>query len=571
MTGAVNNQQPDWQSFFKQSMTLPSVSWTAWPADQPQQRQLPTRTSEAIALEGQGYEAWLTTLFPSYATYPLGNHHRAVWEWAWGIEQQQRPAPMVLVLTRGGAKSTTAELITVAIGARGLRKFALYVCATQAQADDHVQNIAGMLESATVETHYPALTERAVSKYGNSKGWRRSRLRTASGFTVDAIGLDTTARGVRLDEYRPDLIIFDDIDGELDTLATTEKKIEQITKKILPAEGEHAAVLAIQNLIISDGVFARLADGRADFLQDREVIGPIPALENFSYEQRNDGRFYITSGEPTWAGQDVERCQQIIWTSGLTSFLVEYQHDTENPTGSMFSHLHYQRCRLEDVPELVRIVCWCDPAVTNTDKSDSQAIIIGGLGVDSKVYRLWCWEQRSTPQATLRLALQKAVFYKAECVGVETDQGGDTWISVYNEAWKSLIEDGTLPAAAARPAFREAKAGSGHGPKAHRGNQMLAAYEQGQIVHVEGTHVTLEKSLKRFLVKKPFDLVDAAYWEWFDLTGGNPPQGPPVADKHDIREAVRQGLRGQPRPTIQQQQRSSPAVAQAPNYRRGLR
>lgn len=105
-----------------------------------------------------------------------------------------------------------------------------------------------------------------------------------------------------------------------------------------------------------------------------------------------------------------------------------------------------------------------------------------------------------------------SLYYKSSCVGVETDQGGDTWEIVYLEAWRQLGSSEKMPE------FREEKAGAGHGPKAHRGAVMLAAYEQGKFVHVLGTHKVLEKALKRFLVRKPFDLVDAAYWSYYDLT-----------------------------------------------------
>ena len=54
--------------------------------------------------------------------------------------------------------------------------------------------------------------ERAVNKYGYSKGWNAQKLRTANGFNVLAFGLDTGARGVKLDNLRPDMIILDDID-----------------------------------------------------------------------------------------------------------------------------------------------------------------------------------------------------------------------------------------------------------------------------------------------------------------------------------------------------------------------
>ena len=46
-------------------------------------------------------------------------------------------------------------------------------------------------------------------------------------------------------------MIFDDLDGELDSAATTAKKITVITKKLLPAGAEHLAVLAVQTLAVT--------------------------------------------------------------------------------------------------------------------------------------------------------------------------------------------------------------------------------------------------------------------------------------------------------------------------------
>jgi len=48
---------------------------------------------------------------------------------------------------------------------------------------------------------------------------------------------------------------------------------------------------------------------------------------------------------------------------------------------------------------------------------------------------------------------------------------------------------------------------------------MLVDYERGQMVHVIGTHETLERGLKRYLIRKPYDLVDAGYWSYADLRG----------------------------------------------------
>ena len=382
---------------------------------------------------------------------------------------------------------------------------------TQELADKSDANIAVLLESSSVAEFYPDLGSPQKGKYGNTRGWRRERMRTASGFTVDAIGFDTAYRGSKVEEQRPSLIVLDDLDNKLDSLTHTARKITTLTTSLLPAGSSDVAVVGIQNLIIPDGIFSRLTDGRADFLLNRIVSGPHPAVRNLTYEQRN-GRFYITGGEAAWPGQDLAICQQQIDDWGLSAFLHEAQHEVEVADGGMFSHLEYPRCSWDALPDLVRSVVWVDPAVTSKDESDSQGIQADGIGPDGTIYRLYSWEGITSPQEALQRALRKAVELKAEAVGVETDQGGDTWISVYHEAAQAL-------GLANPPAFRASKAGAGHGPKAHRASQMLADYEHGRIVHVLGTHVTLEKALRRFPKVKPFDLVDAAFWSWHDLRG----------------------------------------------------
>lgn len=475
----------------------------------------------------EDYALWLLVLFDDYCSHPLADHHVEFWEWVWSIQAGVKPAPFCGIWPRGGAKSTSAEMACVAFAARRVRRYGLYISMTQEQADDHVGNVAAMLESARVEAFYPALAERLVGKYGNSRGWRRNRLRTASGFTLDALGLDTAARGIKIEDARPDLAVIDDIDSESDTAEATEKKVRTLTRKILPAGSADLAVLAIQNLVHPEGVFARLAgkaEKKADFLTDRIVSGPIPALRGFSYAER-DGRWVITAGEPSWRGQDIQACQDIIDTVGISAFLSECQHDVEAPPGGMYDHLAFPRCTEAQLPELVRTVVWVDPAVTDKDTSDSQAIQADALGVDGRIYRLRSYEHRGTPQDTLKKALRWAIELKAEKVGVETDQGGDTWYSVWREALAAVeheMELQRLREPVVMPRFDWRKAGSGHGSKTHRSAQMLADYERpGQrIVHVEGTHLVLERALRRFPKTKPLDLCDAAYWGWHDLRGG---------------------------------------------------
>jgi len=419
-----------------------------------------------------------------------------------------------------------AEAIVADCGVRKARRYVMYVSGTQEQADKHVQTIARMLESESVAQYAPEIGKPKVSSNGNRQ-WNRQIVQTATGYTVESIGLNKAVRGQKIDWARPDLIVFDDVDERHDSVLSTRKKEEIITSSILPAGASNSAALFVQNLIHPESIAARLArkpgtDGAADYLMDRIISGPFPAVDGLSYELQQDEdlhRWIITGGTSQWLGFDLAVCEDELNRDGPTSYLSESQHEVDAPAGGMFDHLQYRRCKHNEVPwdSIVRSAVWVDPAVTTTDESDSMGIQADCIASDGTIYRLWSWEQITTPENALRRAILKAVEVGSLTVGVETDQGGDTWKSVYALVVQQIKAERILPINQRMPTFQSDKAGAGHGPKAQRASQMLVDYEQGGIVHVTGTHEALERALRRFPKSKPFDLVDAAYWSWYDL------------------------------------------------------
>lgn len=308
---------------------------------------------------------WLQELFPTAVDRPMGPHHVEFWDFVWALDYRDAPRPWLSVWPREGGKSTNVELATVALGTRGGRRYALYVRKTQEAADGSVANIAEKLESVGVELYYPAHSRPLLSKFGNSRGWRRNRLRTAGGFTVDAIGLDAgSIRGLKVGDQRPDLIILDDIDDEDDTPMSTAKKRRRITTAVLPAGSQTAAIIGVQNLIIADGIFTALVDGRAEYLSDRRVSGPHPAVRNLTWEWGEDPKTgtrvpKITGGEPTWVGQDLATCERQMKIWGPAAFLKEAQHQVKDRAEGLalnFDPLeHYVDLTLEQIKALVRL------------------------------------------------------------------------------------------------------------------------------------------------------------------------------------------------------------------------
>ncbi len=269
------------------------------------------------------YDQWLRTYAPHAASSPLGEHHIRAWEWAETINLGETPPALIECWFRGGGKSTTMELISSRVAVKGSRRFLLYVCATQDMADRHVQDIATTMERCGIE--------RAVNRYGFSKGWNASKLRTANGFNVLAFGLDTGARGVKLDHLRPDFIILDDIDELDDSVSRVDKKVATITQTILPAKSTDCAIVFVQNRIHANSVMSKVLSGEVDMLQNRLQSPIVPAVKNLVYvtEEKEDGRmgYKITGGEPTWSHKDLSICQREIDDYGLISFLRECQHE----------------------------------------------------------------------------------------------------------------------------------------------------------------------------------------------------------------------------------------------------
>jgi hypothetical protein len=316
----------------------------------------------------------------------------------------------IAIWPRGFAKSTLAELAVVYLGARGSQKnskqhteleadwklwlytlfpehlsdgdkpipmapyheeffgwvsnlppknYTIYVSDTQEQGEQHVENIASHLTNSTFAKWYPRMAARKVTKFGHSAGWRRTRLRTASGFVVDAAGLDRGIRGAKVERMRPNLIVFDDLDRDTDTPTTTDRKIKNLTRSIIPTQGPDCAFIGAQNLILRGGIFDRLQDGTADFLHSRTLSGPHPALKNFDpkvdLEGRPDGGWSITGGEPTWPSRGLEHCQFLLDTFGREAFLIECQHMLSEVSDLVFPHFdpHIHEWKHSKLPEFV--------------------------------------------------------------------------------------------------------------------------------------------------------------------------------------------------------------------------
>ena len=460
------------------------------------------------------WEVWFRRITPALKEF--APHHEVSGKWLQALKPGVRPDPEIDIWPRGHGKSTFAEHGVAYVAERRKRCFALYICATQDAAEVHVSNIQALLEKVGGK-----VGRRLENQYGHSKGWKKTMLRTASGFNCVAFGFDQAMRGVKLEDYRPDLIILDDVDGRHDTVSTTKKKIEILTQSILPAGSDDLAVWGAQNLIIPNGIFSRLADGRADFLASRRVNGPIKAVNNLVTEKRywpalNRSIETIVSGEPTWEAFGIDTCQQEIIDLGWRAFDREKQNNVKDVEGALWTTELINSCRItpDKMPVLTRIVVAVDPATTSKQSSDETGIIASGRSGDGHGYVLEDASGTYKPSEWGRKAVLLHDKQGAQCIVGESNQGGEMVEDVIRNAAKALAEEGLRPTAEIIvkliPASKSKRA---------RAEPVAQMYDEAAVHHV-GDLPDLEDQMTTWNASdgsESPDRVDALVWGMTEL------------------------------------------------------
>jgi len=147
----------------------------------------------------------------------------------------------------------------------------------------------------------------------------------------------------------------------------------------------------IQNLVHENGVVARLVDGRAEFLYDREVPPVEVAVEGLEvepYEAESGRRKYrIKSGVPTWEGQNLEIAEYQINTWGLPAFRRESQHEVRGAAGYFFDETAFRYCKPSEIPSGLRLCRAWDLAATQGG-GDWTVGVLMGITSDGLVYIL---------------------------------------------------------------------------------------------------------------------------------------------------------------------------------------
>lgn len=298
----------------------------------------------APALEEEGWEAWLTTIFPFWFDESFSEQHKEFWTLFWRVihlERQGVPIPsemlnIMLILARGLGKSAMVEVACMMRGAMLDRGYSLMISETDDQAKEHLANCRLLIDhsDSKLTYYYPRMeiAEDSEEFKGMPTADRQEMFICRNGFVVRAKGLQSKMRGLRIGNQRPNTIFLDDIDDVNDSLALSLNKLRLISSSIFGVQAKHNPMIVFaQNLISENSVVNQIYTGKTDVFASRTVIGPANAFTQLKIDSgiNDDGKLrHIIHPDsvPAWSGLDITRAQKFLDDSGLDAFYAEYQN-----------------------------------------------------------------------------------------------------------------------------------------------------------------------------------------------------------------------------------------------------
>lgn len=217
------------------------------------------------ALVKKSFFWFFHTYFSHYILYPTADFHKEIF----ALLEDQNIKTAGIVAFRGSAKSTIATLaypLWAMIG-RMTKKYILLVSQTQGLSRQILANIKQEFES----------NELLIKDFGPfsevADEWRANSLVISQyGSRITAISASESIRGLRHRQYRPDLMVLDDVE-DLETVKTKEgrdKIWNWLTGEVIPIGDSSTKLICVGNMLHEDSLMMRVKENLLNGKMDGE-------------------------------------------------------------------------------------------------------------------------------------------------------------------------------------------------------------------------------------------------------------------------------------------------------------
>lgn len=205
------------------------------------------------ALAKNSHFWFFTIYFSHYISYPFAQFHNEMFS----ITEDINLKMAVLIAFRGSSKSTIMSLSCPIWAITGCqqKKFVLIVSQTQSQARLHLSNIKRELETNELLKNDIGPFQEVSDEWGAT-----SIVLSNFDARITIASTEQSIRGVRHGQYRPDLVICDDVEdlNSIKTRESRDKTFQWLTGEILPIGDISTKFIIVGNLLHEDCLLMRL-------------------------------------------------------------------------------------------------------------------------------------------------------------------------------------------------------------------------------------------------------------------------------------------------------------------------
>lgn len=306
-------------------------------------------------------EYFFPVYFHKYIKYDTAPFHKDIFQ----ILEDEKNKLAVIVAFRGSAKSTivtTAHVIWSILGTPQ-KKFIVILGQTEQKARQSLMNIK-------LELEHNELLRKDLGPFDEERNqWGATAIIIRKlNAKIMISSVEQSIRGMRHGEYRPDLIILDDVEdtASVKTREGRDKTFNWLTSEVIPAGDKNTRIIAVGNLLHDDSLLKRLQkkidagemDGiyREYPIMDKDGVslweGKYPTLESIEEERRK------VASDAAWAR---EFLLTIISTAEQVVHPEWIHYYDELPTGK----------RIES------IAIGIDLAISDKESADYTGMVVG--------------------------------------------------------------------------------------------------------------------------------------------------------------------------------------------------
>jgi hypothetical protein len=326
--------------------------------------------------------------------------------------------------------------------AYGHRNFAVAFADTAAQAQTHLGTFKRELETnPLLAADFPDLCVPARKRSGHALADRAGMIHQRNGFVLAARGIDSATLGLKVEERRPDLLVFDDVEPDEASYSTEapgtkrslmEKRLGTITDAAFPLN-IYAAVVMVGTVTMPGSIthqVVRAAQGVevAEWIKDERLQchHHLPIITDPNGTQRS-------------AWPEKWPLDWLLSIQHTRSYAKNYANDPMGRDGAFWRAEDFTYGSLG--PAATRWILCLDPAVTTKGSSDWTGwAVVGFDPLGHRVEVAAAGQVKLVGEPLRRWVLERLVeFPRVKALRVEVNQGGDLWRTVLHSLPVQLL------------------------------------------------------------------------------------------------------------------------------------